>query len=200
MPRVWKSEPGESHAAHCSGPHGLGDTNWQGLSGRGLFDGERGGERTVGPTSGDADGVEHAEGDGRREGWSEHDMDGRRDAAAGAGESERLADTDGREPGNGGVQRGREHGQQSEDGGVGFWSDYDILICRDTHSNGQQRARRTQPGLFPLVAGVPFKLASGVAGHGSRAKAIKGIGNAIVPALAALFIRAFLDAERRLSP
>jgi DNA (cytosine-5)-methyltransferase 1 len=74
----------------------------------------------------------------------------------------------------------------------GFWSDYEWLPCADG------KARRTQPGLQPLVDGVPFRLADGRTGGTSRAKALRGIGNAIVPQVAALFIRAFLEAEKGL--
>ena len=72
---------------------------------------------------------------------------------------------------------------------TGHWTDFSIIPCRDG------KARRTQSGLFPLAYGVPFMLADGTPGHGSRAKALKGIGNAIVPQVAAAFIRAFLETE-----
>jgi DNA (cytosine-5)-methyltransferase 1 len=151
----------------------------------------------------------------------------------GCGETGRLADADGRQPGDGGLPRGRQHRQQPEDGGAGrladagcpergpldagrrteadgrrgrqeatghagiggprFWNHCEWLPCADG------KARRVEPGLQPLVDGVPFRLADGRTGSTSRAKALRGIGNAIVPAVAALFVRAFLEAEEELA-
>ena len=65
-----------------------------------------------------------------------------------------------------------------------FWDRYDIAIC--TEINGTTRARRIEPGTMPLADGLPSKLRTGL---------IRGYGNAIVPQLAATFIRAFLEAE-----
>ena len=65
-----------------------------------------------------------------------------------------------------------------------FWDDYDIAQCRAI--DGTVEYRRVEPGLQPLVDGIPSKLRSGL---------IKGYGNAIVPQLAATFIRSFLEAE-----
>lgn len=80
--------------------------------------------------------------------------------------------------------------ERADGAGAGFWDDFDIIPCRDG------KYRRVERGIFPLVAGVPWRLADGTAGHGSRAKALRGIGNAIAPPLAATFIRAFLEAEQ----
>ena len=80
------------------------------------------------------------------------------------------------------------------------WSDYDIIPCRDGKS------RRIERGTFPLVARLPDRL-----GHGSdqsvpiteayaqataeaRVMRLRGYGNAIVPQVAAMFVKAFLDA------
>jgi len=63
-----------------------------------------------------------------------------------------------------------------------FWDDYDIAVC--TEIDGTTRARRIEPGTMPLVTGIS-----------NRVGLIKGYGNAIVPQLAATFIRAFLEAE-----
>ena len=65
-----------------------------------------------------------------------------------------------------------------------FWNRYDIAVC--TEIDGTTRARRLEPGTMPLVDGIPSKLRRGL---------IKGYGNAIVPQLAATFIRSFLEAE-----
>ena len=59
----------------------------------------------------------------------------------------------------------------------GFWSDAEWLPCRDG------KARATKPGLFPL--------AHGVAGRVGR---LRAYGNALVPQVAAAFVRSFLEA------
>jgi DNA (cytosine-5)-methyltransferase 1 len=70
------------------------------------------------------------------------------------------------------------------------WNDYEFIPCRDG------KTRRSQSRLQPLVAGLPFLLADGRTRQGvSRAKVLKGIGNAIVPQVAAVFIRAFMESQ-----
>src|SRR5690606_22641947 len=56
------------------------------------------------------------------------------------------------------------------------WSDSVWIPCADG------KARRIKPGLEPLVDGLPGRVAL-----------LRGAGNAIVPVLAARFIRAFMD-------
>ncbi len=63
-------------------------------------------------------------------------------------------------------------------GAVG-WSAYDIVHCTDG------KARRFEPGSFPLAHGVP-----------ARVGRLRAYGNAIVPQVAAEFIGAFLDSRR----
>jgi DNA (cytosine-5)-methyltransferase 1 len=58
----------------------------------------------------------------------------------------------------------------------GVWRDPDWLLCRD------DRWRRVEPGTFPLADGVS-----------GRMGLLRGYGNAIVPPLAAEFVRAFLE-------
>ena len=65
-----------------------------------------------------------------------------------------------------------------------FWDQFDIAECRAI--DGSTQYRRIEPGLLPVVDGLPSRLRAGL---------IKGYGNAIVPQLAATFIRAFLEAE-----
>ena len=76
----------------------------------------------------------------------------------------------------------------STDGGqvsdTTFWDQFDIAECRAI--DGSVQYRRIEPGLLPVVDGIPSRLRAGL---------IKGYGNAIVPQLAATFIRAFLEAE-----
>ncbi len=64
-------------------------------------------------------------------------------------------------------------GERSES--CGFWTDYDLLPCIDG------KARRVEPGTFPLAHGVS-----------ARVGKLRAYGNAIVPPLAAEFIKAFL--------
>lgn len=59
----------------------------------------------------------------------------------------------------------------------GFWSDADWLRCRDG------KFRPVEPGTFPLADGIP-----------SRVGRLRGYGNAIVPQVAAEFIKAFMEA------
>ena len=59
----------------------------------------------------------------------------------------------------------------------GFWSDADWLACRDG------KFRPVEPGTFPLANGIP-----------ARVGRLRGYGNAIVPQVAAEFIKAFMGA------
>ena len=59
----------------------------------------------------------------------------------------------------------------------GFWSDADWLGCRDG------KFRPVEPGTFPLANGIP-----------ARVGRLRGYGNAIVPKVAAEFIKAFMEA------
>jgi len=61
-------------------------------------------------------------------------------------------------------------------GQPGFWSGYGIVQCTDG------KARRFEPGSFPLAYGVP-----------NRVGRLRGYGNAIVPQVAAEFVSAYLD-------
>jgi DNA (cytosine-5)-methyltransferase 1 len=60
-------------------------------------------------------------------------------------------------------------------GAARYWGAYDVLPCLDG------KARRIEPGSFPLAHGVP-----------ARVGRLRGYGNAIVPQVAAEFIAAFL--------
>ena len=95
-----------------------------------------------------------------------------------------LAVTDGGDAGPERQQRGGEQRQQPSDGGAGgnrpgptngFWRDPDWLLCRDG------KWRPVSAGSFPLAHGVP-----------ARVGKLRAAGNAIVPALAAEFIRAYV--------
>lgn len=62
----------------------------------------------------------------------------------------------------------------------GFWSRYDLIPCLDGKS------RRIEPGTFPLAHGIP-----------ARVGRLRGYGNAIVPQVAAEFVKAFMQVEER---
>lgn len=57
-----------------------------------------------------------------------------------------------------------------------FWSDADWIGCRD------EKFRPVEPGTFPLANGVP-----------ARVGRLRGYGNAIVPQVAAEFVKAFME-------
>lgn len=57
-----------------------------------------------------------------------------------------------------------------------FWSDADWLGCRDG------KFRPVEPGTFPLANGIP-----------ARVGRLRGYGNAIVPQVAAEFVKAFME-------
>lgn len=70
------------------------------------------------------------------------------------------------------------------------WHDYELR----TGSDGT--TRRIEPGLECLVDGLSFKLADGRSREdASRSKILKGLGNAIVPPLAAEFVGAYMFAS-----
>lgn len=83
----------------------------------------------------------------------------------------------------------------SEAGSTGFWSDFRIIPCTDG------KARRIEPCSFPLVNGIPKGMGRGQPELGklvkgarnSRVGRLKGYGNAIVPQVAAEFIKAFME-------
>jgi DNA (cytosine-5)-methyltransferase 1 len=82
------------------------------------------------------------------------------------GGSDRQSEAERRECGAGGS------------GASGFWSAFDVIPCRDG------KARRVEPGTFPLAHGVPGRVAQ-----------LRGLGNAIVPQVAAAFILAAVHCE-----
>ena len=102
----------------------------------------------------------------------------RQDARADGG----LGDTDGagheirtRIARNDAAEIGSTTGQTSQQASP--WDAFDIIPCADG------KARRVEPGTFPLAHGVP-----------ARVGKLRAAGNAIVPQLAAEFVRAFMEA------
>lgn len=67
-----------------------------------------------------------------------------------------------------------------------FWADSRLILCRD----GKHRRIPVEPALFPLADGLSYKLARR---RSARAPLLRGAGNAIVPQVAAAFIRAFME-------
>lgn len=100
----------------------------------------------------------------------------------GAGAFDALGDAQaiGREPRGLRTPR-RDTGELGRPGVVSPWIDGTWIECRDGF-------RLTQPGVHPLVDGVPNRLE-----RGHRGKLIRGYGNAIVPQVAALFLRALME-------
>lgn len=124
-------------------------------------------------------------------------MPGRPDqrVARPAGLAGGLADGDGGLARHGALQRGRQHRCEPQDGEAGglvdgadpaganatdgVWRDPDWLLCRD--------------GCWRPVEPRTFPLADGISG---RMGLLRGYGNAIVPALAAEFVMAFMESLR----
>lgn len=71
---------------------------------------------------------------------------------------------------------GQELTAAQRTGSGSFWGDAEWIACIDG------KARPTKPGLFPLAARVP-----------NRVGTLRGAGNAIVPQVAAEFIKAYME-------
>jgi DNA (cytosine-5)-methyltransferase 1 len=123
---------------------------------------------------------------------------GRRERASGQGrEASELGDADESRLEGRGVQGSQRAGERTArtPGAIGrpgptngFWRDADWLFCTDG------KWRPALSGSFPLADGAAFRVGSGGPFAGkSRAKMLKGYGNAINAEVAAEFIRAYLD-------
>ena len=164
---------------------GLGDANGGGSS-PGRQAAEANGYGRAALADGGAGGVEHAEGERREQRRPESSG---RSAAGGCGNgaggvADLLGEGLERHAGNGsdGNEPGRldtlAAGSTAAGGVAGFWDRFDILPFRDG------KARRVEPGTFPLAHGVS-----------GRVGLLRGYGNAIVPQAAAEFIQAFVEAR-----
>ena len=81
----------------------------------------------------------------------------------------------------------REEDGLSEPSGLSdFWGEFDVAECRGV--DGSVQYRRIGPGVLPVADGVP-----------ERVGRIRGYGNAVVPQLAAVFIRSFMEAAGYMS-
>ena len=99
----------------------------------------------------------------------------------------------------GAVNKGNESGRIEEDtsrptskaSAASPWSDAVFIKCTD----GKSRLASAQPSLFPLVDGDTFGVVEGSSDKIPRTATLKAIGNAIVPAVGALFVKSFMEAE-----
>lgn len=99
-----------------------------------------------------------------------------------------------RRPVNQPVPEGRQ-GAERHGSTTGAWSDYDLIPCRDgVH-------RRVESGTFPLAHGIPRDVGSRIprvagmarSARSNRVGRLRGYGNAIVPQVAAEFVRSVMD-------
>ena len=136
---------------------------------------QRGWQHGQQPKDGRVGGLEHATSDG----WIERRAEpGGRGVVGGCGDGvKRLGNTDDARPQGRGVGRDGTDQRVAGPASVGGWSTYDIVHCTDG------KARRFEPGSFPLAHGVS-----------NRVGRLRGYGNAIVPQVAAEFIGAYMDA------
>ena len=108
-----------------------------------------------------------------------------------------LGDANGSQSPLGEVQSARQERQAATGAG---WHDYAIVHCRDGKS---RRIPDAQSGILPLAHGIPRdlgrrfpQLARMVASaRANRVGRLRAYGNAIVPEVAAAFIRAYLEAR-----
>jgi DNA (cytosine-5)-methyltransferase 1 len=156
------------------------------------------------------DGLSNPGGQGLQ-GWQKQSARPEREATQRSGDADGMAFSDGRDSCPERQQRGREQRQQQEDGGTGGlgdpqgrgcrisgdaarqrdggyvvgseWAGSQTILCRD----GKYHRIPTEPAFQPLVDGL----------SPGRVGLLRGAGNAIVPQVAATFVRAFLDVETR---
>lgn len=95
-----------------------------------------------------------------------------------------------------GGESGRQHPEQARPAWAASWADSDTILCADG------KARRFEPGIFPLAHGLPRGVVpSGDPGSAEYANAtgearvmrLKGYGNAICAPLAAMFISTCME-------
>ena len=123
-------------------------------------------------------GPEHKSRDSEAEaGTGQHDRIGRSSSAPGwVGDAATIGRLEERADAG---RRGERDSAQGTAERSGFWSGAVWLPCLDG------KARRVEPGVFPLDHGVP-----------ARVGRLRGYGNAIVPQVAAQFIGAYQDLNR----
>ena len=165
---------------------GVADADRAGLAGRAIVGGERGHR---GPAAERGGGIRYGLVDAASGGAPAAQQPGRRSRALGAGAGGgRLGDADrehaGRDGGRApraeascGGERGANgpFGDEPRAPGRGFWADAELVACRDGKS------RPVGPGIQPLAHGVS-----------ARVGKLRAAGNAIVPQVAAAFIRSVM--------
>ena len=152
----------------------------------GMADSTPGGQRIDGSTQGDAGhatqrepacGMGYAECTERRSNREHEQLPSGREQTPGglgsAGDSSRLANSDGWQPSDRELQRSGRHVQLPQNPLAGFWRDADWLPCADG------KARPVEPGTFPL--------AHGVAGRVGR---LRAYGNSLCAPVATEFVKA----------
>ena len=173
-------------AASVNAPHRRQRLYWVAYTGHG---GDRGRDGLRGPATGalGAAGEDKGSGQGRQDQAGFRALDDLTDGGQVYGPTDGLVNTL-----RGGASNPDTEAKQGSDGpdfrvpgqtGLSdFWDQFDIAECRAI--DGSTQYRRIEPGLPPVADGLP-----------NRVGRIRGFGNAIVPQLAATFIRAFLEAE-----
>ena len=113
----------------------------------------------------------------RLEGRTEQPAREERQAAERSGDAGRVVQPNGTgcEQGIATAEAARYGGAVESAGDANAWSNFDIIQCLDG------KARRVEPGSFPLAHGVP-----------GRVGLLRGYGNAIVPQVAAEFVKAYI--------
>lgn len=110
---------------------------------------------------------------------------GLREGQSNIGQGSRLGNSESSRRDEGIPQSGRsdapnqirqEAVDRSQGSSVNFWGNIDIIPCRDG------KARPVKPGVRLLAHGIPGRVAQ-----------LRGLGNAIVPQVAAEFIKAFME-------
>ena len=138
-----------------------------------------GNERPTEPerSSGRGNALAHANLDRRLEGADEELGVAGPDGHLGDPRHDRRTPRDAR----GGEEQGEPGGPQPASSGAERdpWTPFDLVLC-----SYDDRPRRIEPGTFPLASGVP-----------ERVDKLRAYGNSIVPQVAAVFIKAYLEVE-----
>lgn len=82
------------------------------------------------------------------------------------------------------------------DAGSSYWDGAGVVVCSDKTRWGDFKARRFEPGTFPLAYGLPEGVESTRSVTRVRSTLLRGYGNAIVVPLAAKFVEASFDAAK----
>lgn len=152
----------------------------------------------------DSERLQRERGDSDSQGWEGQNIR-QTGLLNGTGDESGMGDTDGSEFASRQLQRGgnKKRPEQSSQSMLprganthnGFWSDADWLGCRDG------KFRPVEPGTFPLANGIPARVGrlrdEDLQSHPqkNRVMRLRGYGNAIVPQVAAEFVKAFMSCK-----